>query len=167
MQLTDNGGGTLQESTDGSFTWIEPPTRVEIRKENPEGALLSGAKLRIVDAGGTVVDSWTSDGTAHLLTGVLTAGASYTLEETAAPSGYDLAAPVTFTVESKAEAPKTLYLQTVRMTDARTPAAPLTGDNSRIAAPLTLQLLGGTGLILLFALTRRKKKKPQGQSARS
>ena len=67
--------------------------------------VLSGAKLEIRDKNGNVVKdrngnaiSWTSDSSGgHLVEGVLAANTQYTLVETSAPAGYDLATAGTFT----------------------------------------------------------------------
>ena len=63
---------------------------------------LAGAKLEVRDGKGNVVDSWTSDGSAHSVRGLKT-GKTYTLAETQAPEGYALAPEVTFTVKKDAE----------------------------------------------------------------
>ena len=63
---------------------------------------VSGAKLEVRTTKGKVVDSWTTDGEYHYISG-LTAGESYVLVETEAPKGYALAKPVNFTVNDVPE----------------------------------------------------------------
>lgn len=63
---------------------------------------VKGAKLEVRTTKGKVVDSWTTDGDYHYISG-LTAGESYVLVETEAPKGYALAKPVNFTVNDVPE----------------------------------------------------------------
>jgi hypothetical protein len=80
-------------------------TDVQISKVDAgEGNELAGAELtvkRIVNIAGeevsNVIESWTSDGTAHEIDG-LTDG-TYTLVEMSAPSGYKVAEPITFVIK--------------------------------------------------------------------
>ena len=44
------------------------------------------------------MEQWTTDGTAHVLTAKLTAGATYVLHEVSAPAGYCKAADQSFVV---------------------------------------------------------------------
>ena len=71
---------------------------VVISKTNIAGAEIEGAKLEITDSTDTVIDSWTSTATPHTTT--LQPG-TYTLTETLAPTGYDIAESITFTVDEK------------------------------------------------------------------
>ena len=68
---------------------------------------IPGATLELRDAGGAVVDTWVTDGKAHYIPSI--AAGTYTLHETAAPSGYTTAAPLTIVVENK----KTLQTYTM------------------------------------------------------
>ena len=63
-----------------------------------DGTALSGAGLAILDEAGNKVDAWTTDGTGHVVTG-LVVGAKYTFTEQTAPEGYTKAADVVFTVD--------------------------------------------------------------------
>ena len=57
---------------------------------------LEGAKLQITDADGKVIDTWTSTKDVHK---VKVPFGTYTLTELSAPSGYEIAKPITFTVD--------------------------------------------------------------------
>ncbi len=57
---------------------------------------LEGAKLQITDKNGKVIDTWTSTKKVH--TTVLSAG-TYTLTELSAPKDYEIAKPITFTID--------------------------------------------------------------------
>ena len=73
------------------------PTKVEFSKTDVTGEFeLIGAKLSIIDSEGKVIESWTSEGTPHMVE-KLPAG-SYTLREETAPYGYRIANDVTFDV---------------------------------------------------------------------
>lgn len=66
--------------------------------EYQAGINLAGAELEIIDSEGKRIETWISDGTVHVLEGKLIAGETYTLRELAAPPGYRIAEPVSFTV---------------------------------------------------------------------
>ena len=71
-----------------------------------------------------MVETWTSDGSAHRITAKLVAGQTYTLKELKAPAGYEKADDQTFTVEAKDIAGVTPHVQFVSMTDKKTPTTP-------------------------------------------
>lgn len=73
---------------------------------------LSGAVLAVKDNQGNIMDTWTSSGKSHAISG-LHVGQTYTLHETSTPEGYVTALPVTFTVEDNTEN------QTIKMYDKR------------------------------------------------
>ena len=71
-------------------------TSVKISKVDAETyKVLGGAHLMVIDPDGNVVDEWDSTKNAHKITG-LKPGVTYTLRETKAPKGYDVAADTTF-----------------------------------------------------------------------
>ena len=71
-------------------------TSVKISKVDAETyKLLGGAHLMVIDPDGNVVAEWDSTKNAHKITG-LKPGVTYTLRETKAPKGYDIAADTTF-----------------------------------------------------------------------
>lgn len=57
---------------------------------------IEGAKLRVTDAAGNIIDSWVSGTSAHVMTGL--PDGTYTLTEIMAPQGYDRAESITFHV---------------------------------------------------------------------
>ena len=74
---------------------------------------LPGAKMSLLDGSGKIVTSWTSTDKDYVIEG-LTVGTTYTLVEDLAPVGYVKAQSITFTVEDKADQPKTvMYDKTV------------------------------------------------------
>ena len=156
---------TFTVNADGTITHVEmydKPTSVSLRKVDPDGNDIKGAVMQLLDKDGNVVEEWTTDGNAHVLTAQLIAGETYTLHEKSAPAGYKLAKDQTFTVPDDGEI-------TVTMTDEKTPttppvatpttptstASPKTGDATPVMAI-------GTGLLASFfimLLTRRKKRR--------
>lgn len=103
--------------TDGkvqNVTMQDIATKVGIDKVDEDGKPLSGAVLQLLDAAGTEIDQWTTDGTTHRMDAILTAGAEYTLHEVSAPDGYCIAADQKITVNADGS------LTSVSMTDIAT-----------------------------------------------
>lgn len=71
--------------------------QITIRKVDENSDPVSGAKMQILDSNGKVVESWTTNGSSHIVTTQLTDGAKYTVHEVSAPSGYNIADDKTFT----------------------------------------------------------------------
>ena len=120
----DDGSGTAKIDEDGVIVWNEPQVTVLLEKKDPEGNLLAGAKLQVVDQAGVAVgEPWTSSSSeGRTIEGELAAGKTYRLQELEPPSGYLKADDVTFTVENPRVAPGEDHVQRVEMTDQRVPA---------------------------------------------
>jgi hypothetical protein len=74
-----------------SLTFIDPrqPGAIAITKTSIKGnAALANATFSITDPGGNVVGGGTTDANGHVCVGGLTLGVTYTVTETAAPTGY-------------------------------------------------------------------------------
>ena len=81
-------------------------TKVEITKTDlTDGKELPGAKLKVTDSEGKVVDEWTSGKEPHRIE-KLVVGKEYVLTETLPADGYVIAESITFTVEDTAEVQK-------------------------------------------------------------
>lgn len=93
----------------------DQPTDVEVKKtDKTTGGMLAGATLQILDQNGSIVKEWVTNGHNTLkLTGLLTAGETYTLRETGTPDGYYYSRDVIFTVNADGTA------QTVEMKNRR------------------------------------------------
>ena len=76
-------------------------TKVELLKTDEAGNPLAGAKLELRWTDGTVVESWTSGKTAHVIEGL--AVGEYELREIDPPQGYTIAKSILFTVEDTKE----------------------------------------------------------------
>lgn len=74
-------------------------TRVSVKKMDITGQKeVAGARLLLKDKDGNVIESWMSTTEAHVFEQKLIAGETYTLTEVTAPSGYEVAADIIFTV---------------------------------------------------------------------
>lgn len=74
-------------------------TRVSVKKMDITGQKeVAGARLLLKDKDGNVIESWMSTTEARVFEKKLIAGETYTLTEVTAPSGYEVAADITFTV---------------------------------------------------------------------
>ena len=93
----------------------DQPTDVEIKKtDKTTGGMLAGATLQILDRNGNIAKEWLTNGHNTLkLTGLLTAGETYTLREAGTPDGYYYSRDVIFTVNTDGTA------QTVEMKNRR------------------------------------------------
>lgn len=92
---------------DGLPTWeyevTNGTTTIEVSKLDTVGRNhVEGALLQVIDDEGAVVDEWTSDGTAHIIEG-LVPGRTYVLAELLAPAEYELSEKVEFVVEASTE----------------------------------------------------------------
>ncbi|MBQ5311669.1 MAG: hypothetical protein ILP19_06470 [Oscillospiraceae bacterium] len=72
---------------------------VKVTKVNQYGDALEGAEMQILDADGSEVAAWTTDGTVYSVKGI-TAGVEYTIHEEKAPAGYALAKDTTFVMNA-------------------------------------------------------------------
>ena len=82
-----------------TFQEEDPPINIWFSKKSVTGnAELAGAKMQLRTSTGSVIDSWTSGSSAHLVSCV--AAGSYVLHEEAAPNGYVLAQDISFNVDT-------------------------------------------------------------------
>lgn len=113
---TENGSATAIVK-DGQITWLEPSVKYSFVKENEAGEKLAGAVLKIVDSEGNEVAKWTTDGNAYELNGTLSVGNTYKLVEVSAPSGYEIAADIEFTVANESVSAGENKVVTITMVD--------------------------------------------------
>lgn len=165
----DGGSGTADIDEGGVIVWREPQVVVRFDKKGPEGNLLAGAKLQVVDqAGAVVVEPWTSSADeGREAEGVLAAGKTYRLQELEAPSGYLKADDVAFTVDDPKVAPGEPHTQLVEMVDQRVPAPAKSAPSAaaRTGDPWTplVPVIVGVAVVAVIAaaaaiIIRRRKR---------
>ena len=90
---------TAEEGKDTSLSMVDEDTKVEVSKQDiTTKKELEGAKLKVTDKDGKVIDEWTSGKQPHMIKN-LTAGETYTLTEVIAPKNYKVAESLRFTVK--------------------------------------------------------------------
>ena len=133
---------------------VDDTTKVQISKQDiTTGEELPGATLQIIDEDGNVVEEWVYTDEAHFIEGKLIAGKEYTLRETIAPDGYEIANEIKFTVNEDGSVTE------VVMYDELTPktTTPYTGDNHNDFAAFAM--LGAASVILAALIITKKGKK--------
>ena len=138
-EMISNANGAAVFETEGTgdaavqfLRWRETATNVEIAKVDENGKPVKGAILAVYDKDGKLIESWTTDGTAHRITAKLIAGDTYTLKELKAPEGYEKAADETFKVEEKDIVGIDQYVQDgINMTDKKTTTTTTTTNNNK------------------------------------
>jgi uncharacterized surface anchored protein len=150
---------TVVQTTDTDYEiqtvqMFDEATKVEISKQDVTTEKeLPGAKLEIKDKDGNVVEEWTSTNEPHYIE-MLPIG-EYTLTETTAPDGYEVAESVTFTIKDTAEIQHVTMYDSPKQTTTGT-GTPQTGDGypkGAAAAAAAVVVLLGTGIFLI----RRKR----------
>ena len=109
---TDGTVSSEATQTEDNVLLVEDAlTEVKVSKiDIADGEEVAGAVITILDAEGTMVDSWTSavddestedvNEAVHVIRGLST-GVTYTLHEETAPEGYTVAADTTFTIDKE------------------------------------------------------------------
>lgn len=132
-------------------------TKVQISKQDVTTKKeLPGAKLQIKDKDGKVIEEWTSTDEVHYIE-KLPIG-EYTLVETTAPNGYDVAENVDFKVLDTNEIQHVIMYDSPSVTPGGGTNTPKTGDINPaipVAAGVAVVVLAGLGIFLF----KGKKKK--------
>ena len=149
VEFTVNLDGTVNE-----VVMKDDTTKVKISKRDiTTDKELAGATLQIIDEDGNVVEEWVSADEAHFIEGKLITGKEYTLRETIAPEGYEIANEIRFTVNADGSVTE------VVMYDELTPktTTPYTGDNHSDFAAYAM--LGAASVIIAALIVTKKGKK--------
>ena len=88
---------------------VDDYTKVQITKVDPDGNMVVGAALELLDSNGKQIDVWTTTEEAHTINKLPTG--TYTLKETSVPDGYLKAADKEFTIKETSE------VQVIEMVD--------------------------------------------------
>lgn len=137
---------TAEEGKDTVLSMTDEDTKIEISKQDiTTKKELEGAKLKVIDKDGKVIDEWTSGKEPHMIKN-LTAGETYTLTEVIAPKNYKVAESIQFTVKDTGVAQK------VVMYDELLPVAKKvkTGDDTCINYYVVIAVLSLIAFSLLF-----------------
>lgn len=137
---------TAEEGKDTVLSMTDEDTKIEISKQDiTTKKELEGAKLKVIDKDGKVIDEWTSGKQPHMIKN-LTAGETYTLTEVIAPKNYKVAESIQFTVKDTGVAQK------VVMYDELLPVAKKvkTGDDTCINYYVVIAVLSLIAFSLLF-----------------
>lgn len=137
---------TAEEGKDTVLSMTDEDTKIEISKQDiTTKKELEGAKLKVNDKDGKVIDEWTSGKQPHMIKN-LTAGETYTLTEVIAPKNYKVAESIQFTVKDTGVAQK------VVMYDELLPVAKKvkTGDDTCINYYVVIAVLSLIAFSLLF-----------------
>lgn len=138
---------------------VDDTTKVQISKQDiTTGEELPGATLQIIDEDGNVVEEWVSTDEAHFIEGKLIAGKEYTLRETIAPDGYEIANEIRFTVNEDGSVTE-VVMYDEHTPDLETPPTviidiPHTGVSADNSAELYLV---ATAVIMVFGMAICKK----------
>lgn len=146
---------TAEEGKDTVLSMTDEDTKIEISKQDiTTKKELEGAKLKVTDKDGKVIDEWTSGKQPHMIKN-LTAGETYTLTEVIAPKNYKVAESIQFTVKDTGVAQK------VVMYDELLPVAKKvkTGDDTRINYYVVIAVLSLIAFSLLFIRKKAMNKK--------
>lgn len=146
---------TAEEGKDTVLSMTDEDTKIEISKQDiTTKKELEGAKLKVIDEDGKVIDEWTSGKQPHMIKN-LTAGETYTLTEVIAPKNYKVAESIQFTVKDTGVAQK------VVMYDELLPVAKKvkTGDDTRINYYVVVAVLSLIAFSLLFIRKKAMNKK--------
>ena len=91
----------VSENGNPLIVMVDDTTKGKISKRDiTTDKELAGATLQIIDEDGNVATEWVSTDEAHFIEGKLIAGKEYTLRETIAPDGYEIASEIKFTVNT-------------------------------------------------------------------
>lgn len=143
---------TAEEGKDTVLSMTDKDTKIEISKQDiTTKKELEGAKLKVTDKDGKVIDEWTSGKQPHMIKN-LTVDQTYTLTEVIAPKNYKVAESIQFTVKDTGVAQK------VVMYDELMPVVKKvkTGDNFQIAFYM---ILAGLSICILGVIYAKKKIK--------
>ena len=158
-------------SEDGDAVEIIAENRhvaVSISKTDIYGKELTGAKMRLIDVNGNVVDEWTSGDGAHIISNIPCGG--YTLKEIAAPVGYVIATEIQFTIDEngrvtvdgvKANAYNSDGVPCITMVDKavdKPTTPPPTGDAGRNPLGLAMIIVGLCGVFYVSYKYRKMAK---------
>ena len=138
---------------------VNKSTKVRISKQDiTTGEELPGATLQIIDEDGNVATEWVSTDEAHFIEGKLIAGKEYTLRETIAPDGYEIANEIKFTVNADGTVTEVVMYDEHTPDLETPPTVTIDTPNTGVSADNGAELyLVATAVIMAFGMLICKK----------
>ena len=138
---------------------VDDTTKVQISKQDiTTGEELPGATLQIIDEDGNVVEEWVSTDETHFIEGKLIAGKEYTLRETIAPDGYEIANEIRFTVNADGSVTEVVMYDEHTPDLETPPTVTIDTPNTGVSADNGAELyLVATAVIMAFGMLICKK----------
>ena len=156
--VSDNGNPLI--------AMVDDTTKVRISKRDiTTGEELPGATLQIIDENGNVVEEWVSTDEAHFIEGKLIAGKEYTLRETIAPDGYEIANEIRFTVNEDGSVTEVVMydehtpdLETPPTVTIDTPNTGVSADNSAELYLVAAAVIMAFGMVICKRNDKEQRK---------
>ncbi len=138
---------------------VDDTTKVRISKQDvTTGKELPGTTLQIIDEDGNVVEEWVSTDETHFIEGKLIAGKEYTLRETIAPDGYEIANEIRFTVNADGSVTEVVMYDEHTPDLETPPTVTIDTPNTGVSADNGAELyLVATAVIMAFGMLICKK----------
>ena len=138
---------------------VDDTTKVRISKQDvTTGKELPGTTLQIIDEDGNVVEEWVSTDETHFIEGKLIAGKEYTLRETIAPDGYEIANEIRFTVNADGSVTEVVMYDEHTPDLETPPTVTIDTPNTGVSADNSAELyLVATAVIMAFGMLICKK----------
>ena len=138
---------------------VDDTTKVRISKQDvTTGKELPGTTLQIIDEDGNVVEEWVSTDETHFIEGKLIAGKEYTLRETIAPDGYEIANEIRFTVNADGSVTEVVMYDEHTPDLETPPTVTIDTPNTGVSADNSAELyLVATAVIMTFGMLICKK----------
>lgn len=111
---------------------------------------VSGAKLQVVNSSNKVIDTWTSDGKTHTVSGLVEG--TYTLKEVSASSGYNMnSVSIKFTVDANGKIKDSSGKQITSLTIKNVPAMKVVkvdSETGKMISGAKLQITNSSGTVV-------------------
>ena len=156
----------VSENGNPLIVMVDDTTKVRISKRDiTTGEELPGATLQIIDEDGNVVEEWVSTDEAHFIEGKLIAGKEYTLRETIAPDGYEIANEIRFTVNEDGSVTEVVMydehtpdLETPPTVTIDTPNTGVSADNSAELYLVAAAVIMAFGMVICKRNDKEQRK---------
>lgn len=128
---------------------------------------LPGATLELRKSDGTLIDSWVSTTTPHVIPDTDLPAGTYTLTETIAPEGYDLSTEsITFEIKEEGEiTPVVMYNTPTKKVESKVSISKVDSDSKDFVEGATLQILDNKGNVVKTIISESKATIIEGLEA--